>query len=151
MLSYSLRTTSAPRPRLDSNVPFDRCVVPRTATSRFADDYSRFDEEQVPRVRPRSLPDFPARDIIDPAVDIFPSDAVKRHALAWDGMGIEVVQALTHETIEFRFCASRHSRCQTHRCRRMWSVWRSPRQSVCLSIVRVQQRRTFASLNQMLR
>jgi AraC family transcriptional regulator len=108
MLSYSLRTTSAPRPRLDSNVPFDRCVVPRTATSRFADDYSRLDEEQVPRVRPRSLPDFPARDIIDPAVDIFPSDAVKRHALAWDGMGIEVVQALTHETIEFRFCASRH-------------------------------------------
>jgi AraC family transcriptional regulator len=108
MLSYSLRTNSAPR--LDSKIPFDRrvSVVPRTATSRFTDDYSGLDEEQVRHFRPGLLPDFPARDVIDPAVDIFPSDAVTRRSFAWDGMAIEVVQTLTHETIEFSFRASRH-------------------------------------------
>src|SRR6266481_2519285 len=78
MLSYSLRTNSAPR--LDSKVPFDRrvSVVPRTATSRFTDDYSGLDEEQVRHFRPGLLPDFPARDVIDHAVDIFPSGADTR-------------------------------------------------------------------------
>jgi AraC-like DNA-binding protein len=117
MLSYSLRTNSDPRPRLDSKVPFDHSkvpfdrrvsVVPGMATSRFTDDCSGLNEEHVGRFRPRPLPDFAARDFIDPAVDILPSEAVKRHALAWDGMAIEVVQALTHETIECRFRAPRH-------------------------------------------
>jgi hypothetical protein len=66
------------------------------------------DEEQVRHFRPGLLPDFPARDVIDPAVDIFPSDAVTHRSFAWDGMAIEVVQTLTHETIEFSFRASRH-------------------------------------------
>ena len=110
MLSHSLRTTSAPRPRLDSKVPFDRrvCVVPRMATSGFTDDYSRSDEQQVRHFRPGRLPDFPALDVIDPAVDIFPSDAVTRRNFAWDGMAIEVVQALTHDKLESRFRGPLH-------------------------------------------
>src|SRR6266446_8234366 len=110
MLNYSLRTNSALRSRLDNSVSFDRRVSAgsRTATSRFIDKYSRLDEDRSRHFRPSLLPDFPARDSIEPAVDIFPSDAVKRRALAWDGMAIEVVQTLTHETIEFSFRASRH-------------------------------------------
>jgi len=110
MLNYSLRTNSALRSRLDNSVSFDRRVSAgsRTATSRFIDKYSRLDEDRSRHFSPSLLPDFPARDSIEPAVDIFPSDAVKRRALAWDGMAIEVVQALTHETVEFRFRASRH-------------------------------------------
>ena len=110
MLSYSLRTNPAPRPRLNNGVPLDRrvSVVPRTTTSRFIDQYSQLGEERARHFRPSPLPDFLARDVSDPAVDILPSNAVKRRALAWDGMAIEVMQALTHETVEFRFRASRH-------------------------------------------
>ena len=107
MLSYSLRTNSAPRPRLDDRLP----PVPashRTATSRFVDQYSRLDAEQSRHFRPSLIPNFADRDVVDPAVEIAPSAAIKRRMLAWDGMAIEVVQALTHETFEFRFRASRH-------------------------------------------
>ena len=110
MLSYSLRTNSATRPRLDNKASFDRRIPAgsRTATSRFINQYSRLDEDQSRHFSPSLLLDFPTREGIDPAVDILPSNAVKRRALAWDGMAIEVVQALTHETVEFRFHASRH-------------------------------------------
>ena len=86
MLSYSLRTNPAPRPRLNNGVPLDRrvSVVPRTTTSRFIDQYSQLGEEQARHFRPSPLPDFLARDVIDPAVDILPSNAVKRRALAWE-------------------------------------------------------------------
>ena len=110
MLSYSLRTNSVPRPRLDDKVSFDRRIPAgsRTATSRFIDQYSRLNEERSRHFSPSLLLDFPTRDGIGPAVDILPSNAVKRRALAWDGMAIEVMQALTHETVEFRFRASSH-------------------------------------------
>src|SRR5438876_5899624 len=110
MLSYSPRTNSVPRPRLDDKVSFDRRIPAgsRTATSRFIDQYSRLNEERSRHLSPSLLLDFPTRDGIGPAVDILPSNAVKRRALAWDGMAIEVMQALTHETVEFRFRASRH-------------------------------------------
>src|SRR5260370_33053061 len=112
MLNYSLRTNSALRSRLDNSVSFDRRVSAgsRTATSRFIDKYSRLDEDRSRHFSPSLLPDFPARDSIEPAVDIFPSDAVKRRALAWDRIAIDVVHALTHETVEFRFRASGHLR-----------------------------------------
>ena len=110
MLSYSLRTNSTTRPRLDNKAYFDRRIPAgsRTATSHFIDQYSRLDADQSHHFSPSLLLHFPTRDGIDPTVDIFPSDAVKRRALAWDGMAIEVVQALTHETVDFRFRASRH-------------------------------------------
>jgi len=41
-------------------------------------------------------------------VTIAPSEAVKRRAAAWDGMTAEIVQATSHESIEYRFCAPRH-------------------------------------------
>jgi AraC family transcriptional regulator len=110
MLSYSLRTNSAPRARLDGGLPFDRAISanPKTATSRFIDRYSRLDAEQSRHFRPSLVPDLADRAVIDSAVEIAPSAAIERRMLAWDGMAIEVVQALTHETLDFRFRASCH-------------------------------------------
>jgi AraC-like DNA-binding protein len=42
------------------------------------------------------------------AVEICPSDIVKRRIVTWDGMAAEMVQATTRERIEFRFRAPFH-------------------------------------------
>jgi AraC family transcriptional regulator len=51
-------------------------------------------------LRKRSAADF--------AVEIAPSNAVKRQAATWDGIAAEIVQATSRESIEYRFCAPRH-------------------------------------------
>src|SRR6516225_526735 len=111
MLTYSLRTNSAVHPRFDNSARFDRDVafIPQTAL-RSMDRYSRSGEdgEQSRRVRPRPLSDLRTGEVIDQAVRIFPSDAVTRRSLAWDGMAIEVVHAIGHEKVEFRFRAPVH-------------------------------------------
>ena len=111
MLTYSLHTNSSPHPRFDSKVGFDRDVafVPQTAL-RSRDRHSRSgeDSEQPRHVRPGPFADLRTSDITDQAVRIFPSDAVTRRRLAWDGMAIEVVQALGHEKVEISFRASVH-------------------------------------------
>src|SRR5262249_55715374 len=71
--------------------------------------YSRSGEdEQSRRVRPRPLFDLRSGEVVDHAVGIFPSDAVTRRRLAWDGMAIEVVHAIGHDKVEFRFRAPVH-------------------------------------------
>jgi AraC family transcriptional regulator len=111
MLTYSLHTNSAPHPRFDDKARFDRDVafVPQTAL-RSRDRYSRSgeDSEQSRHFRPGPFADLRTSDITDQAVRIFPSDAVTRRRLAWDGMAIEVVQALGHEKVEISFRASVH-------------------------------------------
>ena len=111
MLTYSLRTNSAVHPRFDNSARFDRDVafIPQTAL-RSTDRYSRSGEdgEQSRRVRPRPLSDLRSGEVIDQAVRIFPSDAVTRRSLAWDGMAIEVVHAIRHDKVEFRFRAPVH-------------------------------------------
>jgi AraC family transcriptional regulator len=42
------------------------------------------------------------------AVEVFPPDIVRRHAVAWDGMAAEIVQATRPERMEFRFRAPLH-------------------------------------------
>jgi AraC-like DNA-binding protein len=113
MLSHSLRTSSALRPRFDNGRPSERngSFVPRRAMLlRSIDQRSRSDDEgeQSRYDLPRALSDFHAGDFNDQAVRIFPSDAVTRHRLAWGGMAIEVVQALTHDKVQFRFRGSLH-------------------------------------------
>jgi AraC-like DNA-binding protein len=56
----------------------------------------------------RLLQKHPKAGAIDCAVRIAPSHAVKRSAATWDGMMAEVVQATTHQSIEYRFCAPHH-------------------------------------------
>jgi AraC-like DNA-binding protein len=53
---------------------------------------------------------LPARPggAIDSAVEISPADSVKRRAVAWDGMAVEIVQGTRRERTEFRFQAPRH-------------------------------------------
>jgi AraC family transcriptional regulator len=49
-------------------------------------------------------PHWPANpDTIDSAVEIFPSNAVSRRAVAWNGMAAEIIHATTHSKIELRF------------------------------------------------
>jgi AraC family transcriptional regulator len=49
-----------------------------------------------------------AAGVADRAVEITPSDAVRRQAATWDGMAAEIVQATAHESIEYRYCGPRH-------------------------------------------
>jgi AraC family transcriptional regulator len=56
------------------------------------------DDDHARRLRTRS-----GFDAIKPLVEIYPSDAVKRHALTWDGMTVETVQVEKHCRLEFRF------------------------------------------------
>src|SRR5499427_4330522 len=111
MLTYSLDTNSARHPRFDNSVRFDRDVafVPQTA-SRSMERYSRSGEDDEPsrHFRLRPLSHFRTGDVIDQAVGIFPSDAVTRRTLAWDGMAIEVVQAIRHDKVDFCFRAPLH-------------------------------------------
>jgi AraC family transcriptional regulator len=65
----------------------------------------RQDERVSHEVRLRRRP---ATSAADCAVEIAPSNAVKRQAATWNGMAAEIVQATTHESIEYRFCAPRH-------------------------------------------
>jgi len=112
MLTYSLHTNSTPHhPRFDSGVGFDRDVAfaPQTAL-RSRNRYPRSDEDgkQPRHFRPRPLSDLRTDEVLDYAVGIFPSDTVTRRRLASDGMAIEVVQAVGHEKVEFRFRAPVH-------------------------------------------
>ena len=49
-----------------------------------------------------------ATDMLDPTVEISPSDIVKRRTATWPGMAAEIVQATRRDRIESRFCAPRH-------------------------------------------
>ena len=88
----------------------DASFVPRTAMLRSMDQHPRSSRngEQSRRRWPGPLADFRTGDLIRDSVEIFPSDAANRRMLAWDGMAIEVVQATTHDKVEFRFHAPRH-------------------------------------------
>jgi len=110
MLSHSSRTNSALRPRFDDGMPSGRVrsFLPRNAILHSRDRHSRSDERQQLRQHfPSKLPGF-ILGTVDHAVEIAPSDAVERRTLAWDGMGVEVVEAITHDKLEFRFRAPLH-------------------------------------------
>jgi AraC family transcriptional regulator len=118
MSTYSLRTNTALRARFDGNAFFARAHSrpPRTAVLLSMDRHSRLGEEREAsrNALARPLSDHHSCDAIDScgaidhAVEIFPSDIVRRRAVAWDGMAAEVVQATRHDKIEFRFRAPFH-------------------------------------------
>ena len=64
------------------------------------------DEHAYPWLRP--LVDHRAPSGADRTVEIFPADAVKRRAVSWDGMTVEIVQATQSERTEYRFNGPRH-------------------------------------------
>src|SRR5262249_56458301 len=85
-------------------------AVVRWTALRSSDRCSRSGEdgEQSRHFRPAPLADLRADEVIDQGVRIFPSHAVTRRRLAWDGIAIEVVQAIGHEKVEISFRAPVH-------------------------------------------
>lgn len=47
-------------------------------------------------------------DLSSPTVDVAPYRAVTRHGTEWCGMGVEFVQATTHDRVDYSFRSSRH-------------------------------------------
>jgi AraC-like DNA-binding protein len=72
------------------------------------DRHSRLGEERPRNPLAWPLYGYTPDNAIDHAVEIFPSDIVKRRAVTWDGMAAEVVQATGYDKIEFRFRAPFH-------------------------------------------
>jgi AraC family transcriptional regulator len=107
MLSQSPRTNSALGPSFHNGVPSGRVgsFVSRTAMLRPVDRH--LDEAELRRYLPSKL-SHSQSGAADRAVGILPSDAVTRQRLAWDGMAVEVVQAITHEKVEFGFRGIQH-------------------------------------------
>src|ERR1700730_3722492 len=96
MLTYSLRTDAAPRARFDRDATFDRKhshLPPKPMLLPI--DQPRLAEQWEQRRNSPAWPgcDHHISDGINQAVEIFPSDIVKRRAFAWDGMAVELVQA----------------------------------------------------------
>jgi AraC family transcriptional regulator len=77
---------------------------------RPVDRSSRFreDRDQLWHGRPGPLFEVSADELSEHAVEIFPSHAFTRRRLAWHGMAVEVVQAITHDKVEFRFHGPLH-------------------------------------------
>ncbi len=109
MLTYSLRTNAARRASFDRTASFDpnESQFPRGAMLPRMDP--RFNGGGRPsNGRARPLPDHNMGDASGHALEIFPADVVRRRAIAWDGITVEVVQSATHDEVEFRFGASCH-------------------------------------------
>src|SRR4030088_2793360 len=52
--------------------------------------------------------DRPLDDDTDRRVEALPTNVVKRHSVAWDGMAAEIMQATRREKLEFRFRGPLH-------------------------------------------
>jgi AraC family transcriptional regulator len=105
--------TNAPSTHLPSYRRFDRnppTAAPHVAMLLRSDGRPRVGGGQEERVDHwlRPLLDHRAPGVADRTVEIFPADAVKRRAVSWDGMTVEIVQATQSERTEYRFNGPRH-------------------------------------------
>jgi AraC family transcriptional regulator len=104
--------TNAPSTHLPSYRRFDRNppTAPHIAVLLRSDRHPRVGEGQREHADHwlRPLVDHRAPSVADRTVEIFPADAVKRRAVSWDGMTVEIVQATQSERTEFRFNGPRH-------------------------------------------
>jgi AraC family transcriptional regulator len=81
-----------------------QAVVPRSTGRRAVPRH----EERVDRHQSRQPYHRAAADLVDPLVQISPSDSVKRRTAIWPGMAAEIVQATRHDRIETRFRSHVH-------------------------------------------
>ena len=104
--------TNSPSTHLPSYRRFDRNppTVPHVAMLLRSDRRSHVAEGQHEHADHwlRPLVDHRAPSVADRTVEIFPADAVKRRAVSWDGMTVEIVQATRPERTEYRFNGPRH-------------------------------------------
>src|SRR5215813_6251374 len=107
MLNYSLRANPALRSHGKGNSAFERTDLRpgQSAVPLSIDRQPRFSDEDT------TLCDHGAPAVaraLDHGVDIFPSNAVHRNAIGWNGGRAEVVQATRNRRIEFSFRAPFH-------------------------------------------
>jgi AraC family transcriptional regulator len=95
--------TNSPSTDPTSCGPFD----PRQAAMLLSLDGRASARERHDRGTDRRR-DRPMVDVTNHAVEVYPSDIVKRRAATWPGMATEIVQATRPERIESRFCAPVH-------------------------------------------
>ncbi len=104
--------TNSPSTHLPSYRRFDRNppTAPHIAVLLRSDRHPRVGEGQHEHADHwlRPLVDHRAPSVADRTVEIFPADAVKRRAMSWDGMTVEIVQATRPERTEYRFNGPRH-------------------------------------------
>lgn len=104
--------TNSPSTHLPSYHRFDRNppTAPHIAKLLKSDRHPRVREGQHEHADHwlRPLVDHRAPSAADRTVEIFPADAVKRRAVSWDGMTVEIVQATRPERTEYRFNGPRH-------------------------------------------
>jgi AraC family transcriptional regulator len=72
------------------------------------DHRSAQDGKESHKQRARALCDYDTGDAFDHAVEIFPSDAIRRRRASWEGMAVEVIRTAALHTVEFRFRAPAH-------------------------------------------
>jgi AraC family transcriptional regulator len=108
MLTHSLASSAARRVHFDEAAttgfkdPHPRAeVMLRRIDSRFGDGKQRGNARTWPLL---------AGNVGDgnPALDIYPAHVVNRRAIAWDGIRVEIVQSVTRDQVQFRFCAPCH-------------------------------------------
>jgi AraC family transcriptional regulator len=104
--------TNSPSTHLPSYRRFDRNppTTPHIAVLLRSGRHPRVGEGQHEHADHwlRPLVDHRAPSVADRTVEIFPADAVKRRAVSWDGMTVEIVQATRPERTEYRFNGPRH-------------------------------------------
>jgi AraC family transcriptional regulator len=104
MLSYSLRTKAALRAHARENSAFDHSDLGpvQSAVVLSVDGHLRFGEDDETRYED-ALAGRDVTGVPDHGVDIFPSNAIHRRAVSWNGGRAEVVQATSRDRIEFGF------------------------------------------------
>jgi len=109
MLTYSLASNAARRVNFDE--VYSRAFNdsrPGAGVKLLRSD-SRFENGVQPiNGRGRQLPDGKIGGVNSHALEISPANVVSRRASAWDGIRVEIVQCMTHDTVEFRFRAPSH-------------------------------------------
>jgi AraC family transcriptional regulator len=106
MLTYSLAPNAGRRARFYQ--PISRELSdppPRQAASLLRID-SRFESRGRPGNGRTRLPDVGDAD--SPALEIVPAHVASRWATACNGIGVEIIKAVTHDRVEFRFRAPWH-------------------------------------------
>jgi AraC family transcriptional regulator len=106
MLTNSLSPNVGSYRVFDRNLPGSSQGVMLLSLDRRSEPGEGEDERASHEVR--LLHKRPAAGAVGCALEIAPSDAVRRHAATWDGMAAEIVQATKHESVEYRYCGPRH-------------------------------------------
>jgi AraC family transcriptional regulator len=109
MLTYSLASSAARRARFDEAAPSKFNELPPRPEAVLRRIDSRFEDgKQRNSARVRPLLDGNIGNGSRRVLDIYPAHVVNRRAVAWDGIRVEIVQSVTRDRVEFRFCAPSH-------------------------------------------